>query len=272
MCIKEYNKNMQGVDRLDQYLKRFSIHSRHSFRKWHKTLAMSFIDIARCNAYLTRKMACGPTKSRDPHRDFMIELVTQLLSGEWKQLAPDDSILCDDQPSSTLFSPLSLSRSAKKPEEIQLCKFKSSQEADTLVGKSWKARQCAICRFEGKKYPSIRTVFCLDHTISLCSKANQIQTPSQDYFCPNKDWSCWKKFHEFYLPKGLFNGNGRVRRSSDLYVRKLLTEKDSTYQDARRLSFLQMLHAPNTSIEPQVDPTDGEITTAFRNENTNVRL
>jgi hypothetical protein len=153
-CIREYNKNMQGVDRLDQMRQRFSIADGHSFRKWHKVLAMAFIDIARCNAYLTRKMACGPTKARDPHRDFMVELTTDLLSGDWKQHVPDESLYVDEaEPSTTLFSPDAASKAAaRKPKETRMCKFVESKEIlNTLdfdikkVKTSWKARRCVVC-------------------------------------------------------------------------------------------------------------------------------
>jgi hypothetical protein len=83
-CVHEYNSGMQGVDRLDQLRARFSISDGHSFKKWHLKLAMAFIDIARCNAFVTRKLALGEEgeKSRDLHREFMIELTSQLLHGE----------------------------------------------------------------------------------------------------------------------------------------------------------------------------------------------
>ena len=223
VCIREYNKYMQGVDRFDFLLSRFSVADGHSFRKWHKVLAMAFIDIARCNAYLTRKMACGPTKSRDTHRDFLVELTTQLLSGEWKELAPDDSILSDDDPEqSAIFSPGGKSSNVKQ-QLPTMCRFIPSKqllEEKGALAKSWKARQCIVCRYEGKKYPPIVTQYCVAHRVCLCSGAHPIPAPKEDCYCPNQEWSCWKKFHEFYLPKLLFNAKGHVRKSSVLYLKK----------------------------------------------------
>ncbi|GMF42868.1 unnamed protein product [Phytophthora fragariaefolia] len=45
-CLGEYNQNMQGVDRLGQIRGRFSIADGHSFKRWHKKLALAMIDIA----------------------------------------------------------------------------------------------------------------------------------------------------------------------------------------------------------------------------------
>ena len=235
-CIKNYNKNMQGVDRLDQIRQRFSIADGHTFRKWHKVLAMAFIDIARCNAYLTRKMACGPTKSRDPHREFMVELTTQFLCGEWKELAPDASILTDDS-EDQVFSPEPTSRniSSKSKAKTWNCKFVSSQNATELSGMCWKARQCVVCRYEGKKYPSVVTVYCLEHTVCLCSGVHQVPAPKESWFCPEQDISCWKKFHSFYLPRQVFNHQGRVRKSSELYKMKVKAAKEAASNGPERI-------------------------------------
>ncbi|POM61505.1 Transposase [Phytophthora palmivora] len=84
-CIKEYNASMQGVDRLDQIRARFSLSDGHSFKKWHKKLALALIDVARANAYLTRKLVVDMRCDRDSHRDFVVELIAELLSGKWKE-------------------------------------------------------------------------------------------------------------------------------------------------------------------------------------------
>ncbi|KAJ8558988.1 hypothetical protein ON010_g8460 [Phytophthora cinnamomi] len=67
-CILQYNQHMQGVDRLDQLRARFSLADGHSYKRWHKKLALSLVDIARVNAHSTQKMAIDTTGDRDPHR------------------------------------------------------------------------------------------------------------------------------------------------------------------------------------------------------------
>ncbi|ETN15545.1 hypothetical protein PPTG_21955 [Phytophthora nicotianae INRA-310] len=42
------------------------------------------------------------------------------------------------------------------------------------------------------------------------------------FTCPQSTWTCWDKFHRFYLPNGLFSEKGNVRRSSDLAKLKML--------------------------------------------------
>jgi len=99
MVVKEYNASMQGVDRLDQLRSRFSICDGHSFKKWHKKLAMAFIDIARVNASVTRKLVMesekekDPLQTRDSHRFFMLELIGDLLNKRWMDAMDSQTLM-----------------------------------------------------------------------------------------------------------------------------------------------------------------------------------
>ncbi|GMF57795.1 unnamed protein product [Phytophthora fragariaefolia] len=84
-CIKEYNTNMQGVDRLDQVRGRFSFADGHYSKKWCKKLGLALVDVARSNAYFTRKLALGFTSDRDSHQEFIVQLCSELLSEKWKE-------------------------------------------------------------------------------------------------------------------------------------------------------------------------------------------
>ncbi|KAG4224722.1 hypothetical protein PC116_g26830 [Phytophthora cactorum] len=77
--VAQYTTNMQGVDRLDQIRGRFSAADGHSYKRWHKKLALALIDVARSNAYLTRCLVKSKAAAaRDPHRKFVMELVGEL--------------------------------------------------------------------------------------------------------------------------------------------------------------------------------------------------
>ncbi|KAG4227040.1 hypothetical protein PC116_g24563 [Phytophthora cactorum] len=76
---------MQGVDRLGQVRGRFSLADGHSFKKWFKKLVPALVDVARSNAYFTRKMALSLANDRNSHRDFIVQLSSELLSGKWKE-------------------------------------------------------------------------------------------------------------------------------------------------------------------------------------------
>ena len=108
-AIKEYNQNMQGGDRNDQVRARFSVADGHSFKKWHKKLGFAIVDIARVNAYLTRRLSMNDTSNeRDAHRQFMVNLIKEMLNGKWQDAPCDDVMLFDeapDTPSGTRASP-----------------------------------------------------------------------------------------------------------------------------------------------------------------------
>ncbi|KAE9026035.1 hypothetical protein PR001_g12282 [Phytophthora rubi] len=88
-CVAQYNKHMQGVDRLDQLRSRFSLADGHSFEKWYNKFGMALVDVARVNAFMTRRLVIDVSKHRDPHRDFVTQLADELLSGKWMD-APSD--------------------------------------------------------------------------------------------------------------------------------------------------------------------------------------
>ncbi|EQC24663.1 hypothetical protein SDRG_17444 [Saprolegnia diclina VS20] len=39
---------------------------------------------------------------------------------------------------------------------------------------------------------------------------------AKPYECPNVAWSCWKKYHEFYHERDVFQTNGRQNKKSAL--------------------------------------------------------
>eukprot|EP00644_Phytophthora_capsici_P012397 jgi/Phyca11/121725/e_gw1.46.413.1 len=72
---------------------------------------------------------------------------------------------------------------------------------------------CVVCRFEGR-YPTEVTDYCRTHSVCLCKLVHgDANTP---FTCPESTWTCWEKFHRFYLPNGLFSAKGNLRRSSRL--------------------------------------------------------
>jgi Transposase IS4 len=213
-CIHQYNQFMQGVDRIDQLRSRFSIADGHTFKKWHKKLAMAYIDIARCNAFVGRKLTGAYATARDPHREFMIELSSQLIHGAWESAIGDTGIMYTDPNPITAFqSPVARSPRPPSPaSESSQCTMKHS--SDVFPNKRDK-RGCVVCRFEGR-FASQQTVYCLHHKVPLCTKIRDCESV-KSYICPNTKMTCWNKYHLFYFPAGLFNMNGIMRRSSALY-------------------------------------------------------
>ncbi|KAG3197209.1 hypothetical protein PC128_g7021 [Phytophthora cactorum] len=50
---------------------RFSTADGHSYKRWYKKLALTLIDVARSNAYLTRHLVKSEPAARDHHRMFV---------------------------------------------------------------------------------------------------------------------------------------------------------------------------------------------------------
>jgi hypothetical protein len=218
-CVAEYNKHMQGVDRLDQLRAKYSLADGHSMKKWHKKLALAFIDIARVNGYVTwkmRKTDSDKRSSRNEHRQFMIELVSEMISGKWKDSTDDEGMLFADSPHSSTATSTGSPRPPPPPPTptTPACDFQMSSEVfpNGTRGK----RGCKVCAFEGRPKP-MKTNFCRRHNVCLCSQRFPVDPTLANLVCPYVDWDCWRKYHDYYLPRGLFNAQGRIKRSSTLH-------------------------------------------------------
>jgi len=235
-CISEYNKYMQGVDRLDQLRAKYSIADGHSMQKWHLKLALAFIDIARVNGYVTKRMRDNHRSARNPHQDFMAELASEMISGRWKDNVDDGGIFIAELSSRT--SPPQSANLPATPTTpttpAPSCDFVLSSEVfpDATRGK----RGCKVCVWEGRT-ATMKTTYCSSHNVCLCSGTYSIHPDLANIACPRLDWSCWRKYHEFYLPRGLFNNKGHIKRSSTLHMarRELsLTELPNEEMDGDR--------------------------------------
>ncbi|GMF48206.1 unnamed protein product [Phytophthora fragariaefolia] len=210
-CILNYNQHMQGVDRLDQIRARFLLADGHSYKRWHKTLALALIDIARANAYLTRRIAIDTSRDRDPHRTFLTELVSELISGRWKD-APSDGRMVfgcsvDREIDTTVMAtPPSIDYPVTNVHNPQMqCEVMSSKQLYKDKGR--RKREYVICHYEGR-YPTEVTDHWLTHSVCLCRVVHgDADTP---YTCPQNTWTCWDKFHRFYPTKGLFSDRGNI--------------------------------------------------------------
>lgn len=261
-CIKEYNTNMQGVDRLDQIRGRFSLADGHSFKKWYKKLGLALIDVARSNAYLTRKLAVDLSGARDPHRKFVVDLISELLSEKWMEAISDRRMLYSDiaseevvaeqtSPSSAVWVARAQSDAQTPDSPQRTCSAVSSKQLYTDMNR--KRRQCVVCRWERDGHATEVTDVCVLHNVCLCQNVHASTKP---YTCPQPTWTCWEKYHRFYLPSKLFSRTGKVRTSSYLYkLKRAEAEQHGTGECEREITAnpTNALEADGT-VTPRASP------------------
>lgn len=231
---------MQGVDRCDQYRARLSITDGHLMQKWHKKMAFSYIDFARCNAFLTRKLYCSTPNcnvklhNRDPHREFVEQLCTQLITGEWKNVPDIETrrllyqtpvpvkispiTLFSPRRSSTAFNVIENLPDRTHPAPIPECLAVDS--AQVFVDKAKRRKRvCKICKWEDRT-DTISTAYCSKHGVSLCQRIHELSndTRFEEYWCPDQTLTCWDKFHQHYFPQGLYSASGCIKTKHRLYL------------------------------------------------------
>ncbi|KAJ0392181.1 hypothetical protein ATCC90586_011312 [Pythium insidiosum] len=133
-------------------------------QKWHKKLALAFIDIARVNAYVTKCMRDDQDKpQRNQHRQFMIELASELISGKWKDCVEDEGMLfADEQHMTSSPRPQAISPKAASPFSAASCDFMLSK---IKYPKSTRGKRgCKVCAFEGRPW-TMKTIYCTQHNV-----------------------------------------------------------------------------------------------------------
>ncbi|KAG3240825.1 hypothetical protein PI124_g14291 [Phytophthora idaei] len=191
---------MQGVDRLDQVRGRFSLADGHSFKKWFKKLGLALVDVARSNAYFTRKMALGLANDRDSHRDFIVQLSSELLSGKWKEAPSERRMFYTNVES--------LDASVEVDDEMSPSSavwVAGRRDVDGVIGSP--QRRCSAIASK-QLYPESNR---------KRRQCVHVFIATEPYMCPMQTWTCWEMYHRFYLPRKLFSAKGKVRTSSQLY-------------------------------------------------------
>jgi hypothetical protein len=263
-CIAQYNKYMQGVDRLDQLRAKYSIADGHSMKKWHKKLALAFIDIARVNAYITKRLRDNNRATRNPHREFMAELASEMISGRWRESVDDGGFFLADLALSTTASQSTTPSMPATPtatvETASLCTFVLSSQVfpDATRGK----RGCKVCLWEGRP-ATMKTNYCSTHNVCLCTGTYSITPLFEAIACPHLDWTCWRKFHDYYLPRGLFNAKGHVKRKSQINIARRGLSLNEAFNncDSNRLQVEDSVTSPPTYV---VSPFDGALQNALQ--------
>ncbi|KAG3180875.1 hypothetical protein PC128_g15405 [Phytophthora cactorum] len=208
---------MQGVDRLDQIRGRFSIAGGHSYKCWYKKLALALIIVARSNAYLTDRLARRDPSARDSHRSFITALTGELITGQWMNMPDEGRMLYwrnlsgDNAVWRAIATPPRLPADPHVNTPASKCTSVSSKQIH--AEKNRKRRRCIVCRWEDR-YPTEVAIYCTVHSVCLCTIVHP-EVPKL-WMCLDSSWTCWDKYHKFYLPNTLFTIKGNIRRGSKL--------------------------------------------------------
>ena len=122
-------------------------------------------------------------------------------------------------PSNRTVSPSSLLRGARvfSPDASSVAAC-SDIESQQMYTQQRRKRMCIVCRFE-KRPDTISTVFCTKHNVCLCKRT---YLSTNGFGCQQTEWTCWEKFHYYYLPRGVFTSSGCVVRKTADYQEKQL--------------------------------------------------
>jgi hypothetical protein len=93
-------------------------------------------------------------------------------------------------------------------------------------GRSYRGSRCQVCAWEMRPDVTKNVAFCSEHGIRMCTVHRPLPADSpfavalqddnkmeslKEWYCPDKSATCWQKGHEFYIPKGIWGQNPRLR-------------------------------------------------------------
>ena len=95
---------------------------------------------------------------------------------------------------------------------------------------SHEGSRCQICHLELRPDTTKNVGYCPLHNIRVCTlPLDEDVGPILNWMCPNREWSCSRKFHDFYLHKHVF-GNRIGKRG---YV--TLLRKGEIYKERKKI-------------------------------------
>ncbi len=84
------------------------------------------------------------------------------------------------------------------------------------------------------------------------------------------EWTCWDKFHRYYLPRGLFSADGNINRGNAMNKEsrrlKLLQSEKDRVERAERAATVPHLPTVREEQGSSYDPRDAPEATAMRVE------
>jgi len=233
VMVHRYNRAMQAVDRHDQLRVKFSLCSKHHFKKWYVKFMLALIDIAMTNASIHYFFANPGERRREHHRaTFLDELAEAMLSDvNWDAVKGRTQLQIfedDMRPESTtaLLHDLAETMSSRIQRRFQDTVIGSYGGSTTCLPmdilavttkRSIYGRVCQVCTYEerGDRWKTVTV--CRSHSIRLChntwpDRSTQEPTlmrsdndgePVTDFswLCPDSTLTCWQKFHNYYGPR-----------------------------------------------------------------------
>jgi hypothetical protein len=210
MAVANYNKYMGGVDRHDRLHSTFSLCKRLKFKKYYVKLLLFLVDIGLSNAWAYYKLSNEDKCKKEGARADFFQVIAECMvnsNTNWQEYDGTLDFGNTEQQSDNLDT-------NERSFDTCLPQYLNNLPMPLLL----KIKICQVCKYEVRKPKWKSVMFCAKHGVRLCLEEREqrqhslpllrkkVGSPVTDWSwtCETKD-SCWNKFHNFYLPQGLFN-------------------------------------------------------------------
>ena len=109
---------------------------------------------------------------------------------------------------------------------ISVMAYMKQNNSGKRGGRSYRGSRCQVCAWEMRSNVTKNVAFCSEHGIRMCTVLRPLPSDSpftaalqdkkkleslKEWYCPDRSATCWQKGHEFYIPKGIWGKEPRLR-------------------------------------------------------------
>jgi hypothetical protein len=123
----------------------------------------------------------------------------------------------------------SIAASTTRCQPISVMAYMKRKNSNLSGGRSYRGSRCQVCAWEMRSNVTKNVALCSEHGIRMCTVLRPLSAESpfakalldeekkkmlDEWYCKDQTITCWRKGHEFYIPRGIWGKGPRLRYDS----------------------------------------------------------
>ena len=121
----------------------------------------------------------------------------------------------------------SIAACTARRQPISVMAYMKRNNSNQSGGRSYRGSRCQVCAWEMRPNVTKNVAFCSEHgRIRMCTVQRPLPPQSplanalldkekkemlDEWYCHDQSITCWRKGHEFYIPRGIWGKEPRLR-------------------------------------------------------------
>jgi Transposase IS4 len=123
----------------------------------------------------------------------------------------------------------SIAATTARCQPISVMAYMKQNNSNLSGGRSYRGSRCQVCAWEMRANVTKNVAFCSEHGIRMCTVLRPLPPQSplakalldeekkkmlDEWYCNDQSITCWRKGHEFYIPRGIWGKKPQLRYDS----------------------------------------------------------